>query len=557
MSKTVDLHIPLGFRLEDKIEYMKIWEAEQRLLSRKIRRYTKAVRSGEDAQLYSRWLICPHCASAYIANTHSPVFHRYGVCSTREMRLTKEQISQWATMQMSIFDETEAHELLIAPPIASIGKFRCEKCENESYKSASTRRVTLSAHRKKVTVKCEVSQIDEILSVGWVKRNEVKISFPIFEVLTFDFNRGAVYIKIENAQGDTLCQRDISAYPDQLKGGAVYKILTQNKLVLRNVRRLFQRVWGTQLPFSWKQLDLQALFQMTMFVGYPKSFYSCIPYVQNSCRIDRDFRARAKRMHLAENLNGVYQRSSLPQIKSIRRIMFGAPGLFFYLQEVEEIWNAIGDPNLLARLLQSERVYEILSAIHTRPGISQYLRDYSAVKGAVGLLTNMEGDWDYLLHQAVDYCCMSRGMRLRIRQRWKTGESQMTVRNAYSLPMCHPDERITDCVINGYHFAWLRNSNDYALAAEHLQNCLDMWHGYDAPVVGVRRKARFVAAIAVCKGCVEQALGFENGPMDADPELNTAFQKWMARFGLKWSSSEENPEDDLEWRYPADAPMPF
>ena len=271
MKKTISLQIPMGYKLEDKIEYVKIWQAESYLLSKRVRRYTKAVRHDTDAELHSRWLICPYCGKEYVANVTSPAFAK---SDNRQYlhfsKPTKEQIKNWGSLQLTLFDEHDNSELFIASAIDVSGKFTCLNCENESYESSSKRQVMVTLNRKKISVKCEVVQIDEILSLGWIKEKEVRISFPIYEILTFDCHKGKVHVRIENSQGNVLCQRDVSAYPEQLKGGAVHKVLTQNKVVLRNVKRLFQEVWGVNLPYCWKQLDIPALFKMTMFVGYHK-----------------------------------------------------------------------------------------------------------------------------------------------------------------------------------------------------------------------------------------------------------------------------------------------
>ncbi len=553
MKKTIDLHIPFGFRLDDEIEHMKVWKAEKYLLSKRIRRYTKAIRHGEDAELHARWLTCPHCASRFAANADSPLFNRSAVSGVFSARLTKAQISNWASLQMSIFDEAQMRELVIVPPIMSLSRFTCPKCENESFKSAATRHVQLSAAGRKIILKSEVSQLDELLSLNWSKISEIRISFPIYEVLTFDLGRGAVYIKMENAEGEILCRRDITEAPELLAGGASCKLLTQNKLVQRNILRLFREMWGRELPVTWRQMDVQKLFQMTVFVGYPRGFYASIPYAQNSFRIDKDFRARARRLHLADNLDALCQNSALPQMKSLRRALFEDPGLFFYLPEAELVWEAIGDVNLMVRFLQQPRVYEVLSELHLRPGILLFLRDFCAVKGAPVLLANIEENWSFLCNRAIEYCCMSERMRLQTRQKWKHNGDQENSDSIYSLPMRRPDETIKDCVIDGFTFMWLRSSNDYAIAAEHLNNCLREWRPHNSPVVGVRRKDRFVAAIEMFEGKIAQARTYDNGDISATPALNGAFQKWIQRYNLTWFTEE----DDLHLRLPEDAAIPF
>ena len=62
--------------------------------------------------------------------------------------------------------------------------------------------------------------------------------------------RGRVYVKVEDLYGTVLCRRDITSTPELLRGGAVYKVLNTNKLVMRNVKRLFIEAWGEDLPYT-------------------------------------------------------------------------------------------------------------------------------------------------------------------------------------------------------------------------------------------------------------------------------------------------------------------
>ena len=61
---------------------------------------------------------------------------------------------------------------------------------------------------------------------------------------------------------------------------------------------------------------------MTMFVGYPASFYVCIPFAQGSYAVEKSFHSQARKLHLAKNIDNVYLQSLLPQTKSVRRVMF-------------------------------------------------------------------------------------------------------------------------------------------------------------------------------------------------------------------------------------------
>ena len=69
MKETIQILLPMGFRMEDREERVSLWEAERRLLSGKRRCYTSATRQGEQVLLRSRWIRCPRCGEDFAANT--------------------------------------------------------------------------------------------------------------------------------------------------------------------------------------------------------------------------------------------------------------------------------------------------------------------------------------------------------------------------------------------------------------------------------------------------------------------------------------------------------
>ena len=101
--------------------------------------------------------------------------------------------------------------------------------------------------------------------------------------------------------------------------------------------------------------------------------------------------------------------------------------------------------------------------------------------------------------------------------------------------------------MDGFDFTWLRSSNDYRQAALELNNCLDERSPLDPPVVCVRRYGQAVAAVEVSGNRVLQALGFDNDPLEDEPGLYRAVEKWMVRFHLEWGEDEggyfEDPEE--------------
>lgn len=541
MKKQICLQIPLGYELVNKTEHMKVWRAEKRLLSRRARRYTRAVRQGEDAVLHGQYIVCPHCGERVSVNAAPPSFS--GV--------SREQVSAWADLQLSVFDNENSNELVIAPPTDGPKVFVCPGCESESLASAAVRTVELTLENEEIHVKCEVSKIDEMIASRWLHGKALTLLFPCYETLTLDLGEGNVWVSMEDAQANVSERCEITDCPELLKGGAVYRVLTSNKTVLRAIKKLLEEVWQCPLPYTEKQIDLPALVQMTRFVGYPQNFYPCIPYVPNSHRIDESFAAQAKQLHLAKDAGKLYDASSLPQSKSVRRAMFENPGSLFYINEVSTMWKVLADHNLLCRFLQGYKSFSVLCELHMRPGIVCYFRDYCRVKGAKSLCDGLQKNWSEIRDRAVEYCCMSPQLRRQAQARWQSKRVREEFAQrmpGYSLPMGCPDEKIPDCTIDGYRFFWLRSSNEYAKAAKQLKNCLSEWQPGYSPVVCVKKREKYLAAIEVAQRCVVQARGYHNEPIEDDPLLFEAFKKWIDCYGLQWSSEEdlwEDPDGDM------------
>ncbi len=549
MQKSIHLELPTGFRVVEKTKTMHISRAEKLLLSKRRCDYIKAVRNGEEAQLTSKYYICPFCGTPHAANKANAAFYPNHRSTVRDNMLIKK----WASMQMSMFDDSSSNELNLARNESQPAFFRCNRCEHTAAIKTASRQVDMTLHRKKITVRCEILMLHELLSMELIKKGGAHITFPLFECVTFDLGKGRVLVKAETADGEVLCCRDVTHDPKQLTGGAFYRAFNDYKAVERNLKRLFAQAWGAALPFCSRTYRLDLFFRMTTFVGYPAVFYFSVPLAPGALVVEKSFRAQAKKLHFAKNIDTAYTDSGLPQIKSVRRIVFENPGLCFYAEEICELLHMLGDHNLLCTLLRNSHIYEILSDLHMRPGIFSYLRDYIAVMGAKRLLMCIEKSWELVSNHAIDYACMSQALRLQTQSQWKAkSEAEITERrpSAYSIPRGCPDERIKDCVIDGYQFFWLRNSNDYQLAGEQLNNCLGQWPTSSAPVVCMKRNEHWLAAIAVSGNEVVDALGYDNRELEVDPRLYGVLKKWMQRNHLtrdeeysRWCHALQNDDD--------------
>lgn len=546
MNESVRLQLPMGFRMEDRVERLPLQDAERKLLSKKWRYYTNAQRQGEEILLYSRWIRCPHCGESFAAN--SAMFPEKGQYRpVKERSISKQRVVAWASPQLTL-PEFEPEGLALSRPMEAPAVFQCPGCGSSSRKSERCRQVELRLSRKKLELRCEICTLEDLMSLGW-HSGGMLLSLPAREVLTFHFGRGRVYVQLEDHHDHPVACRDVTDCPEAMEKCASSCVLNSGKTVRRKVRQFLCKLRGA-LPFRESELTLPVLTRLTRFQGYDVSFYSGIPYCVGSCMIDRSFAPQVRKLRRADALPALYGSSGLPKVKSLRRCLFEEPALFFYLNEIRSLWELLEDPNLLCRLLAEDQRFEILSMLHQRPGIRQCLVDYGEMFGTVGLCRELEQHWFWLRDCAIDYCSLSTCARAEMRKKWKEHRQKRHYhycRPALSRPMRRPPEEIQDCKMDGFDFAWLRSSNDYRQAALELNNCLDERSPLDPPVVCVRRYGQAVAAVEVSGNRVLQALGFDNDPLEDEPGLYRAVEKWMVRFHLAWGEDEggyfEDPEE--------------
>lgn len=537
------LSLPTGFRIEETTESMTVVQAEQRLLTKRANCYVRAVREGERATLYAHRITCPCCSRSFVCNGYTMVRKgRVAHFSPRRPRPPKARVTAWASPQISLFDEEDAL-LSLAPVAETPPEFLCPACGQISFPDNGAREVHLSLHRGKIALRCEVVSLPEIVCLYRFRDRGAHLQFPVYETVTFNLRRGRVSLRYEDGAGRLLHSEDVTDTPEHLMHGACYWTLSRQRVVARYVRRLFARAWQGPLPYSTALTDEFTLTQMTRFIGYPRSFYAGIPYESGTYRVAADFRSAARALHRVDTLPQLYAASGLPQVKSLRRILFGRPDLFFYLPEIGVMWAVLQDVNLLCRFLSGTRTYQVLSALNVRPGMQRYLQDYAAVKSPRNLLSSMEEMWEIVSSRAVDYACMSDSARRVAQAAWSGRAASDRRAGTYSVPMRPPVEQIPDSKVCGYDFVWLRSRNDYDLAACLLKNCLSEWQMQQPPVVSVRKNGRYVAAIEVAYPYVVQAFARRNSAIEADLPLYAAIQEWMARYRLRWDNEDDEGEE--------------
>ena len=305
--------------------------------------------------------------------------------------------------------------------------------------------------------------------------------------------------------------------------------------------------------------DLRQYINSTVFVGYDKDFYRSIPFDESGVRVERSFARAARALRFASRVPGLLKKSRLPDVKSVRKILFTYPDYLFYLPELELIWELSGDVNRFAGLLQrrTKNFYEVLAILHSRPSVAAFLRDYVITTGTEiekptenGRIETRGGSTP-LFSYATSYATLTEDGKKAEREKWVRNNGVKSIHSDtagpfFSRPVprfVYDDVNSTipdETEIDGFVFSRLCSTGEYEEAGRVLENCLRGWHHHhNTDVWVIRKDGEILAAVEVFKLDIMQALKAENEEIEPWSKLGIALGKWRKKYGLEF-------DDDLE-----------
>ena len=559
-ERTNYISVPDGFVIKEDMIETDIDSARRMLLSRKKRSIVSAIRAGDMAYLTKQTVKCPHCGHEL------PVLSASAVGTSGMAYYQKQDVDNWATQQLSLFGKPNPNLRHSDEPIQLNEEIRCPRCKQKSSKSANSTRVLIKETFNTLLVSCEMVDVTELFSLSWIISKTMRIAFPIYETLGINIGKGRVFIRLESLDGRVITERDLTGYVNAWKDGNLLELIDKSALVRREIKKFFVRRWKGPLPFAGFELTPRHIVQMAQYSGYhSRTFYAGIPYLNGMDAMDISFGTICKKLHRAENVPCIYRASSLPQVKSIRKIIFNHPELLFYLQECESLAEILNNVNHFAKIISGIQTFIILSLLHTYPTALEFCRDCVEYKGSCTLIRLLEHEPESVMRYAIEYASLNISLRAEERKMWKKGKMRSliyrptfdneestptdlfrpTAASRYSIPMGTVNESMRDCIIDGYSFSWLRSSNDYIAAGRQLHNCLRSWSIFDYPVVAVRAKGMVVAAAEIRNDKVWQIRAEGNTHIWRDVALYTAYQKWLKRYHLVKMRFDCDEDDDI------------
>ncbi len=454
----------------------------------------------------------------------------------------------WARGQLDILGPW-AEEKKLNTPLENGNGLKCPKCGFSFLDGNAGPDPVVESRRGKISVTAQFAVVPY--------HTVPEKTHNIIETLTFNLKKGKAYITLTDRGTVTpVYVRDMTGY--SLRGRLPEILLRYCEPVYREVAALYEKYTGRPLPFDPVGADLRQYIKSTVFVGYDKDFYRSIPFDESGVRVERSFARAARALRFASRVPGLLKKSRLPDVKSVRKILFTYPDYLFYLPELELIWELSGDVNRFAGLLQrrTKNFYEVLAVLHSRPCVAEFLRDYVITKGSEiekpaenGRIETRNGSTS-LFSYATSYAALTENGKQAEREKWVRNNGVKSIHSDtagpfFSRPVprfVYDDVNSTipdETEIDGFVFSRLCSTGEYEAAGRVLENCLRGWHHHNTDVWVIRKDGEILAAVEVFKLDITQALQAHNEEIEPRSELGIALGRWRRKYGLEFDEDFE------------------
>lgn len=541
---TKEITINKGYQIIERKSTVDAHFAAKNILSTKKQfKYTSAeYKHATDTVEFSRHLlVCPHCGANMPAYIH---FH--DECRPQK-RMRRIDADMWCGAIRSLFDnEDKFIELYKTLQPVFISNWNCIYCEGKASYSTETEQVTFEQNDNTLKVACNISSFMELVNIGWTLSLEAHTA-PLIESVTFNFDTGRTKFELCTPEGTLVCSEDVTnGISIKCQTSKLCQLINDNIFVKKEITKAFNKIWKVKIPLTINEVDVNKFIFMCSFQSFPKEFYNCLPLNDDSS-FDATFDEIKEQLHQSEKCVEILSKSSLPNIKSVKKVFFSNPAFFFYLYEAEQLWGIFKDPNLFCRFLDSKNAFANLHMMHMFPRIVDFYRDFAKIKTPAELFKLMVFFENKACTYGIYYSSLNKYQKALEQERWKTLVKStardylcwrigIDVESFFSREDKNQlSDEIQDQVCNGYTFTFFRSYNQFFVAAKELKNCLKS-ERFSNPIVGVMKNGHYIAALELYEDerWVIQAMLQNNECIEEDKQVFAAMKKWCAKNKLSY-----------------------
>lgn len=420
----------------------------------------------------------------------------------------------------------------------------CEKCgsfvpaKNKEYNFA------VLCQNNIIKTELEINDIESLLNTQILDGDITSLinKMPVYECLYLDLSKGNITLQIENLKGYVFSKVNGINEIQALKSSRFFELLFYSDGLKKLVIKAFDEAWDKfDFPFTEKDLGFELLFRLVKFINYPFSdFYYCIPYDEKEINVFPTFNNISEKIHRYDDLPELFANSSLPKVKSLKRLLFTNPEYFFYFDELEKLWQLINDINLFMTVIKSEQIFYLLSQIHIYGKVFEYFDvfiKHNSVKSFCNIILRYP---ICLISNAIAYLNIADESKEYYEPMFANKKFDLNGfyykfnfdQTFFNIPMARINDKIKNCIIDGYDFVILKCKKEYVETGKMLHNCLNTWNYIDSPVIAIKKGNKTVGAIEISDSIVFQARGCDNSPIEK-ADFYSAFLKFCDKYSFE------------------------
>ncbi|MBE6756894.1 MAG: hypothetical protein E7555_10630 [Ruminococcaceae bacterium] len=529
MKKSViRLKVNSGYQIVRKTKEVDLSTAFEILSSKQQKKYTEAVVYDDYAELVWHMVRCPYCGK------ETSLYEKENRGARR--KFLSEEIAVKTGEQYSLLEKAEEH-IVFHEEKQPAEIHICKKCRHSSEYSEDVSIITIIHDEKSINVFNVIRNMEDLLKVKWIDKISFDTIFPLCEKITFDFEKGKTFLFVTDKNEKVFSSKEVTQNIIDNRKSPIIDLISKSRRLKRSIKKEFTKR-SEAYDFFYNECSFDRLLVFTRFGGFSKSFYEAAPYELTSYRIDGTFEESASQFNSLESAMQMLKESSLPDVKSVKRIFLDKQGLFFYIKECEKIYDVLNDVNLLCRVLTNENVYHILGKLHYCDGYICFYKDLCVREGKVNFCRFLLSHTFNLNQCAEKYCAKGKYMRERYMSELNVkeivyGHYIVSGIKFFSVELPRMPEYIKDCSIGQFSFRNLITVDDFYIAGEKL-NINVGW--FDASVAVVIYQGEIVAAINVFERKILFVMTDKR--MKENTPLYSAVKKWSEKYNLKFNYFE-------------------
>lgn len=117
--------------------------------------------------------------------------------------------------------------------------YLCEKCCQFSHRSYGKSEITITCDGNLLNVFSEIGNLENLFRLKWVDKVELNSSFPLYEKICFDFDKGETMVLLVNEKGKVISSKEVTSDIIYKNLSPLIEMISKNYSLKRKLLREF------------------------------------------------------------------------------------------------------------------------------------------------------------------------------------------------------------------------------------------------------------------------------------------------------------------------------